>query len=243
MKGGGMLIRRRFAIPALLAVAIVLCLFLGSCRTTKVSEPVPEANPIESNLAVINQAAYPEGSYTVVEGDTPRGIAAKLHVDYRLFAGANGLTEGSVLTPGYVLAVPKVSSRSDSFAGEKTADGPIGLGEKSTVAKPAASAAKPAAAPSGATTVAWSGENPVNIGSDGVVKAVSAGKVMEVHRAYPTLGDVVIIEDEVKGQRAVYAGTFTPIVSQGASVTVGQPIGEQAKAGGVKVTKFMKLQR
>ena len=91
-------------------------------------------------------------------------------------------------------------------------------------------------------TVAWSGETTVPVEADGIVKAVAPGKVAEVHRGYPTLGDVVIIENQEKGQRAVYAGAFTPTVSAGASVSLGQPIASGAKAGGVKVTKFVKLQ-
>ena len=114
-----MLIRRLRTLPMLLAAAVVLCIFLGSCRTAKFAEVQPEvANPIETNIAFVNEAAYPEGSYTVVQGDTPRGIAAKLRIDYRLFANANGISEGTVLTPGYVLVVPKVRPRSDNLIGE-----------------------------------------------------------------------------------------------------------------------------
>ena len=65
----------------------------------------------------------------------------------------------------------------------------------------------------------------VPIEADGIVKAVASGKVAEVHRGYPSLGDVVIIENQEKRQRAVYAGSFTPIVSAGASVNLGQPSG------------------
>lgn len=253
-----MLIRRLRTLPMLLAAAVVLCVFLGSCRTAKFTEVQPEAaNPIETNIAFVNEAAYPEGSYAVVQGDTPRGIAAKLHIDYRLFANANGISEGTVLTPGYVLVVPKVRPRSDNLISEggRIAAPPEAPAPKARVvaSAPAPAASAPKAAPaqvaqpapaadSGSSTVAWSGEMVVPVGADGIVKAVASGKVAEVHRGYPTLGDVVIIENQEKRQRAVYAGAFTPTVSAGALVNLGQPIASGARAGGVKVTKFVKLQ-
>jgi LysM repeat protein len=44
--------------------------------------------------------------YTVVQGDTPFGIATKLGVEVSALLAANGLNENSLLVPGQRLAVP-----------------------------------------------------------------------------------------------------------------------------------------
>ena len=62
--------------------------------------------------------------------------------------------------------------------------------------------------------------------------------VSEIYRGYPSLGDVVIIENEVS--KTIYAGAFTPAVVKGDTVVEGEVIARGARRGGVNVTRFPK---
>jgi murein DD-endopeptidase MepM/ murein hydrolase activator NlpD len=232
-----------------LAAIVGLTFVLASCQTPTAASASSQDDRAAAHIAQLNQAAYPEGCYTVQAGDTPRSIAARLGLDYSLFANANGITEKTVLTPGWVLVVPKVERRTDQ---QPLAAGAPGAGPKASEVPQSASSqwttapAKPPAA-KGATPadqmMTWTSVTGAPITGDGRVNAISAGKVTEVHRGYPTLGDVVIIENQDSTERAVYAGRFTPVVAVGQAVNPGQQIGKDGRPGGVKVTRFMKAPR
>jgi len=225
--------------------------FAVSCRDTSTRVASSQRDPIARQVGLLNQAAYPEGSYTVQAGDAPRAVAAKLGVDYTLFASTNGISENTPLTPGSVLVVPKVRERTDSFQESPAptrgaAPQPVkipaaaAVAPSSTAASSAAGRKSPAAkSASPAATISWTSTTGAPTTPDGKMSAISQGRVTEVHRGYPSLGDVVIIENQDKTERAVYAGSFTPIVAKGQAVNAGQQIGADARPGGVKVTRFM----
>jgi murein DD-endopeptidase MepM/ murein hydrolase activator NlpD len=238
---------------SIFALAAMTCFlfFATSCRDTSTRVAPPEQDPVARQIDLLNRAAYPEGSYTVQKGDTPRAIASKLGVDYPVFASTNGISENTPLTPGSVLVVPKVSERTDSFAVPPGAvqgvvPQPVKIssamaGAPPSNAAPAVAAAKqPIARPApAAASISWTSTTGAPTTPDGTMSAISTGRVTEVHRGYPSLGDVVIIENQDKTERAVYAGSFTPIVAKGQAVNAGQQIGTNARPGGVKVTRFM----
>jgi LysM repeat protein len=171
-----------------------------------------EAPPsIGPEMELANTAAYPEGSYVVRSGDTLKGIAAKLGVDYTTLLHANGFTDTTVVKAGEVIIVPKVALRSPGDATVSGAVRSAPLSETRVEAKP---------------------------DSSGRVLAVSAGTVTAVHRAYPGLGDVVIIESDA--EKVIYGGAFAPSVVKGVAVSAGEAIGKAPRRGRVDVSRFPK---
>jgi septal ring factor EnvC (AmiA/AmiB activator) len=57
-----------------------------------------------------------------------------------------------------------------------------------------------------------------------------------VHRGYPGLGDVVIIESDA--EKVIYSGTFAPAVSQGVAVSAGDVIATRVVGRTVRVSHF-----
>ena len=220
-------------IVAVLASLVPLVLF--SCRTTlnsRVKED--EQRSIVPQIELLNTAAYPEDTYMVVQGDTPRSISTKLAVEYSLLVQANDLTAKSVLKPGQLLVIPRVRPRSsDPFLrpapSRAYADAapPAATSPASTSSSAKPSGVRPSG-PASASTARASG---------GDVKAVAAGVVKEIHRGYPNLGDVVIIESE--SEKVIYSGAFTPAVVPGEVVAEGASIAGGA-SGAVRTTRFPK---
>jgi hypothetical protein len=196
-------------VPLVFACALAL-----SCRYPERNTRLVYVYPLEDEVKTINTAAYPEGSYRVKPGDTPKAVAAGLGVDFAIFAEMNGVEETTVLKPGDLLVVPRVAYRTDAR--------PEGRGVVATA---------PVAPPQ-------AGVGDKIVGSDGLVRALSAGTVTGVFRKYTSLGDVVIIENE--NERVVYSGAFEPAVAKGATVRAAGLIGTGARPGGVKARFFDK---
>ncbi|MCD6404971.1 MAG: LysM peptidoglycan-binding domain-containing protein [Planctomycetes bacterium] len=193
-----------------------------SCRGVGPSLGVEYVYPLEQEVALLNTAAYPEGSYRVAPGDTLRRVAVRLNVDIEMLAAANGLSPGSKLTAGDVLVVPRVAPRGDN---------PIPPG-----AGPAA-AGKPAG-PHPTPEVGLAEREKPLVGADGILRAIAAGTVTAVFRGYTSLGDVVIIESAEK--RIVYSGSFEPVTAKGCTVNAVDIIAVRAKPESVKARIFTK---
>lgn len=102
----------RGGVRLLLCAAVGVVAGLGaSCEPRRPYERTVLVYPLEREVELLNTAAYPLGAYTVAPGDTARGIAGKLGVDYEVFAAFNGIDEKTVLRPGDVLVVPAVALR------------------------------------------------------------------------------------------------------------------------------------
>ena len=212
---------------AAVTLAALAALFLSCQGASRVGPPpqVARAGSIAPELAEINTAAYPEGTYTVVKGDTPHGVAAKLGIDYTLFSTTNGIYENTVLVPGTLLVVPRVVLRNARMPVTDARTPASGAGTDSVVPTP--------------STASVTQAPPVQVvASDGVVHAVSTGTVTAVHREYPGLGTAVIIESDV--ETVIYGGAFTPAVEKGARVSAGTVIGTGGTPDGVKATRFPK---
>jgi LysM repeat protein len=207
----------------ILALSSLLPLALFSCRTTLNSRVKHEdQRSIVPEIELLNTAAYPEETYTVLKGDTPRSIAEKMRVEYSLLVQANDLTAKSVLKPGQLLVIPRIRPRSsDPFIRQAPSRAYAEAGPP----PPRPAAAQPARA---AVTSQTAG---------GEVRAVAPGTVTEIHRGYPNLGDVVIIEGG--SEKVVYSGAFTPAVAPGEVVTEGAPIATGA-SGPARTTRFAK---
>jgi len=201
-----------------LIVSLPMCLlFLASCQPPELYIPPPqEPASIAPEMELANTAAYPEGSYVVKAGDTPRGIAARLAIDYDVLARANGFTDETVLVPGYLIVVPRVALRTPDLPGR--------------------AAARPKGAPDPGGRVET--QLKVEVDPSGRLKAASGGTVTAVHRGYPALGDVVIIENDV--EKIIYSGEFTPSVAKGSVVSVGDSIASGVKENSARATRFRK---
>ncbi len=198
----------RATFTAVFGVMMVAVLLSCQPAPRHTRDEAPRQSAIATEVATVNLAAYPEGTYTVVAGDTPRIIAAKLGIDYESLVDANGMTDKTVLQPGDVLVAPKVAPRNATLS--------------------TAGARGPQEGASAAAQV---------VDAAGNVRAIAAGVVSEVHRGYPGLGDVVIIENDA--EKVIYSGTFTPSVAKGAAASVGSIIG-RAVVGKITATSFAK---
>jgi len=219
-----------------LCAAVSVLFAVASCRTTEVQtvQAAPEQRSIIPEIETIDLAAYPEGAYTVRSGDTPRGIAVRLGMDYNLLSGANGFKDDTVLKPGETIIVPRVAARSGFPAGGAAA-GAGGIvvrrGARTSGEAPGAPA------PQARAPQVRAPEVRASVSSDGKVRCGSAGTVSAVYRRYPGLGDVVIMESET--EKVICSGTFTPSVAKGDEVPAGGVIGTAA-VGGVKESRFSK---
>ncbi len=210
MRSSSPYVRRALATAAPLWGA----LFLLSCTGARQHTYYQYYYPLEREIAAINEVAYPEGLYTVVAGDTPSSVAARLDVPPNVLYEANAIEAGSTLSVGEVLVVPRPASAPARMGAHGArVDLPGGRSD----------------APAGRVAI---------VGESGAVYALSAGRVIGVHRQYPSLGDVVIIETQ--RQRVVYSGAFTPTVEPGSEVGAGEVIGEGAREGGVTARSFDK---
>ncbi len=197
-----------------------MCLSLTAASCTPRVEYVGTefVYPLEDEARQINTVADPSGTYTVVRGDTPRSAAAKLGVDFDLFARTNGITAESRLEPGTLLVVPRIGTAKEPYAAARTPYRPA-----VETSPPPPVAPKPPE---------------VLVDASGAVRAASAGTVSGVFRDYPSLGDVVIIEND--REKAVYSGRFEPRVLKGARVSAGDVIAGGADRASVKVRFFLK---
>lgn len=72
-------------------------------------EPVVEAPPAEAPSAA-TPPPVPNGSYTIVAGDTPSGIAARFGISTQALLDANGLDWSAVIFSGHTLVIPGVTA-------------------------------------------------------------------------------------------------------------------------------------
>lgn len=205
------------------AVLLGGCVTAWSCRGDRQGLDVEYIYPLEREVALLNTAAYPEGSYGVAAGDTLWGVAAKLNVDVEMLATANGLSTGSKLAAGDILVVPRVTPRGDNLIISPSA-GPAANG-----------------APEGPQEIPGVGplqrKKPL-VGPDGLLRAIAGGTVTGVFRRYTSLGDVVIIENDKK--RIVYSGGFKPVTAKGCTVKAGDIIASGANPKNVQARVFAK---
>lgn len=167
--------------------------------------------PLEDEIDVLNTVTVPAETYAVKTGDTPIAVARKFGIDWKVLVDVNGIHDPTGWKPGTLLTIPRV----ESLPGEPGQRRP----------------------PRKIPDTPGDASSPVElISAYGVVKALSAGVVTEVLTGYTSLGDVVIIEGEAG--RAVYSGSFKPLVAKGQSVAAGEAIATTDEPENVKARFF-----